>query len=155
MKFLIPCHRWSLITSKFMLKNPLYLFIDTSFNNQLYIALVNAGNEITDYTYNGDHKVSELLLKSIIQLLEKNRVSLFNLAGILTVIGPGQFTSIRIALAITNTLAVALKIPVCGIKAGLDRQKLIKQGIAKFPKVKSGCLLKPFYNQELNIILKK
>lgn len=139
-----------------MIKKATYLFIDTAFNNQIYLALVRDNKKVfADYTYTGDYKVSELLLKSVIELLRKNKVSLPRLAGIITIIGPGQFTSIRIALAITNTLSVTLKIPVCGIKAGPNRQKLIAMGLIKLSKIKVPRLLKPFYNQEPNITLKK
>jgi len=106
----------------------------------------------------GDYKVTEYLLKSIEQILKRNKVKTADLAGIMAVTGPGPFTSLRITVAVANTLAYSLKIPVVGIqdKQGLtDNEKLVKLGLSKLSTAKVGNYISPFYDREPNITKSK
>jgi tRNA A37 threonylcarbamoyladenosine modification protein TsaB len=81
---------------------------------------------------------------------------LAQLKGIIAVSGPGPFTSLRIAVAVANTLSFVLKIPVVGIiNDDLIDNEIIKRGINNFSKVKQGNYIYPFYNQEPNITISK
>ena len=73
--------------------------------------------------------------------------------GIITVSGIGPFTSVRIAVAVANTLSFALKIPVIGLenKKPIKEEQNIKAGLLKLKKAKIGSYIKPVYGGEANI----
>jgi len=132
----------------------IFLFINTSKEKELDVFLLN-NNKITNkLSIKGDFKVSENLLKLINKLLKKSNLLPDQLKGIIAVSGPGPFTSLRIAAAVANTLAFALKIPVAGIpnKDNLSDQQLLKKGLKE---MKIGNYIQPFYNQEPNITIAK
>jgi tRNA threonylcarbamoyl adenosine modification protein YeaZ len=101
----------------------------------------------------GDFKVSEYLLPLIDKLLKSNKISFTDLKGIITVSGPGPFTSVRIAVAVANTLSFALKIPIIGLenKKPVKDEQNIKTGLLKLKKAKVGSFIKPVYGGEANI----
>lgn len=135
------------------------LFINTSKENCLDVFLIKDNKKTLDKVMlKGDYKVSENLLNLVSKLLKKNKVKFSDLQGIITVTGPGPFTSLRIAVAIANTLAYSLKIPVAGIE--IKRKKLtntqaVKLGLEKLAKneTKSIEYIKPYYNKEPNITM--
>lgn len=53
-----------------------------------------------------------LLIPTIQELIKNQGVSYANLAAMVTTIGPGSFTGLRIALAALHALALASKVPV-------------------------------------------
>lgn len=55
------------------------------------------------------------LAKAVDQLLDQTGIQPSNLQVLAVAIGPGSFTSLRIGLAFTKGLALALKIPLIGI----------------------------------------
>lgn len=108
--------------------------------------------------HKGDYKVTEYLLKSIEFILTKNKLKATDLSGIMAVTGPGPFTSLRIAVAVANTLAYSLQIPAVGIenRQGLTNdEKLVKLGLSKISKAKVNKYLSPFYDREPNITKSK
>jgi len=62
------------------------------------------------------YKQSELLLKTIEKLVQKQKIKLTDLSGIIVVSGPGQFSALRIGVVTANSLGFALDIPVVGVK---------------------------------------
>ncbi|MFA5188088.1 MAG: tRNA (adenosine(37)-N6)-threonylcarbamoyltransferase complex dimerization subunit type 1 TsaB [Patescibacteria group bacterium] len=131
-----------------------FLFINTSKPNELDVFLLMNNRIISKLSLKGNYKVSENLLKLINKLLKKNKLGLGQLKGIIAVSGPGPFTSLRIAAAVANTLAFALKIPIAGVanKENLSDMQLIKKGLKE---MKIGNYIQPFYNQEPNITIAK
>jgi len=71
---------------------------------------------------------------------------------------PGHFTSLRIAVAIANTLAYSLQIPVVGVENRqhlTDNEKLAKLALSKLNPAKINKYINPFYSQKLNITIAK
>ncbi len=93
------------------------------------------------------------LLSRINEFLGKNRLKLSGISGIITVTGPGSFTSIRTSLSIINTWAAVALIPVVGLSRQdfLNFDDLIKRGIAKLEKTKRPKNIKPFYGRPPDI----
>lgn len=134
------------------------LFINTSKNNQLDVFLLADHKIIDKLSLEGNFKVSENLLQLINKLLNKNKIVLTQLRGIITVSGPGPFTSLRIAAAVANSLAFALQIPVVGIPVknmNTPEAKFIKLGVKAISRARIGDYVRPFYNQEPNITVSK
>jgi len=139
----------------------LYLFIHTLLDKQLMVGLFNKKRLIDRIIQNAPQGHSKTLLNLIDNLLKKNQLKLDNLRGILVVNGPGSFTSIRIGLAVANTLAYLLKIPAVGIKINefnlteKNINNLIKIGRQKLSKIKKWQLVSPFYGKKPNITIAK
>lgn len=134
------------------------LYINTSRDNQIDVFLIQAKKVVDKLNLQGDYKVSENLLNLISKILKKNKVKFKELKGIITVAGPGPFTSLRIAVAIANTLAYSLNIPVVGLemkKKRINNNEAIKSGLAKLIKAKPVKYISPFYAQEPNITMVK
>ncbi len=130
------------------------LFINTSKADRLDVFLIKDNKIFDKIDLVGDHKVSENLLNLIGKLLKKNKIKFEQLKGIITVTGPGPFTSLRIAVAVANTLAYSLKIPVVAIEMKqkrLTNNQAIKLGLEKLIQAEPLQYIKPFYNKKPNI----
>jgi tRNA threonylcarbamoyladenosine biosynthesis protein TsaB len=92
----------------------MYLVINTLKKDSL-VALGREGRIIDKNTWHSDLKHSEELLPRIDQLLRKNEVLVDDLSGIVTAVGPGSYTGIRVGVSTSNALGFALKIPVVGV----------------------------------------
>jgi hypothetical protein len=138
-------------------KNKIVLFLNTSKDKKLDVFLLVA-NKVDHLTVKADYKVSEKLLLSISKILSRNKVQLKDISGIITVSGPGPFTSLRIAISVSNTLAFCLQIPVVGVinpENKLKDKELIDIGLRQLLKPKLHSYLQPFYGKEPNITKKK
>ena len=136
------------------------LFLNTSKEKQLDVFLIKKDKIIKiidQLNLKGDFKVSENLLKMIDKLLRKNKLDFKELKSIIAVICPGPFISLRIGVAVANTLAYSLNIPVVGIpvKKELTNNQIIKSGLQKLAKAKIGNYISPFYAKEPNITIAK
>jgi len=133
------------------------LLINTSKEKQLDVFLLTKSKIIGQASLKGNFKVSDRLLGLVDKILKKKKIKFDQLIGIMVVSGPGPFTSIRIGVAIANTLAFALKIPIVDIviKNKTNNLQLIKTGWQKLKKAKIGKYCRPFYNQEPNITIAK
>ena len=134
------------------------LYINTSKEKQLGVFLIKEKRIIDKIRLDGDYKVSENLLKLVNKIIGKNRLKFKDLNGIIMVSGPGPFTSLRIAAAVVNSLAYALKIPVVGIKIQKKRPtdaQIIKSGLSKLEQVKLGTYVSPFYEKLPNIVIRR
>lgn len=87
------------------------LYIDT--RQETYLALrTEKGGIIDDFNDATNFNQSELLLKSIDELLKKNHLELKDLSRICVQTGAGSYTGIRVGLTTANFLALSLNIPV-------------------------------------------
>lgn len=130
------------------------LFINTSKDSELDVFLIKENRILDKLVLKGDYRISENLLKLVTKLLKKNKVNFRQLKGILTVSGPGPFTSIRISTAIVNTLSYTLQIPISGIvmkRKKLTNQQLINLGLKQLHKAKAMNYIQPYYDKEPNI----
>ena len=101
---------------------------------------------------------SEELLPEIDKLLRKHKIKTENLGLIITCVGPGSFTGVRVGVATANAMAFALDIPVIGIKAkNKSIGKITEKGFGLYQKGKArkGVIARPFYNKAPNITTPK
>ena len=93
------------------------LLIDTS-NSQETIVGLKIDNK-KDFL-KGRSKVlkAQNVLPLIEKILKKHKLKTSDLTAIEINIGPGSFTGLRVGIAVANTLAWSLKIPVNGKKIG-------------------------------------
>ena len=125
----------------------MYLIINTSDNKKIFIGLIRDDKLISKKIISAKYKQAEKLLPMIEKLLEKNKVCLKNLKGIIIAKGPGSFTSLRVGVVTANTLSFALGIPVVGVGVGEfdDLEGLVKKGVEKLKKGRKGKIVKPVY----------
>lgn len=91
------------------------LIIETIERTEIRIGVFH--KDLTWFHFETVSQSSDLLPK-IRETLEKNKIKLTDLTGILVSRGPGSFTGIRIGVTTANTLAWSLNIPVLGYRDG-------------------------------------
>ena len=89
------------------------LFLDFASHRKM-MALVQS-DETQGIVYIDDHTKEDELLPTLDTLLAQSTLTLGDLCRIAVVTGPGGFMSLRVGLAIANTLGWSLSIPVGGI----------------------------------------
>lgn len=95
------------------------VFINFASNNssleaEACFALVSKGKTVA-YTP-VDHRIGDAGLMPLLEdVLQKAGWTYADLTHIACIVGPGGFTSLRMAVTLANVLADQLKIPVCGI----------------------------------------
>src|SRR3990172_935129 len=114
--------------------------------NKAALALIGADGEIIAKQEIKFFVGNIKLLKRISDFLKKQKINFSDISGIITVAGPGSFTSIRTSLSIVNTWAAVESIPVVGLSRQdfLSFDDLIKKGAAKLIKTKRIKIIKPF-----------
>ena len=142
----------------------MYLFINTANNENIFLALLDKkGDILIQKNIKAKYQQLEKLLKNIDALLgagfqtcgprkATGKDASGQLCGIICVIGPGGFTSLRIGIATCNAMAWALDIPIIGVNNLTEIKKSIKL-IAKQKKFKKQIL--PEYGKEPNITIEK
>ena len=97
------------------------------------------------------------LLKRISDFLKKQKINFSDISGIITVTGPGSFTSIRTSLSVVNTWANIMSIPAVGFsrQETASFEDLIKKGIIKLRKMKHPKIIQPFYGRPPDITAPK
>jgi tRNA threonylcarbamoyl adenosine modification protein YeaZ len=92
----------------------LILFIDLASSAKSF-ALTDAKKTLSMLPIN-DQKQEEILMETIESMLKQIGKNLSDLTHIACVLGPGGFTSLRIAAAMANALSFALHIPSVGMR---------------------------------------
>ena len=93
------------------------LYIDTSNNKEIQIGLeINGKKEMV--VRKTDAWKAQIVLPLINELLNKNKLTVYELNSIKVNLGPGSFTGLRVGVTIANTLGSWLKIPVNGKLVG-------------------------------------
>lgn len=91
------------------------LYLNTSNNNKIVIELLcNCRKEMMEE--NVENFSSQLLLPAIVKFLEKCNIHVHDLSEIKVHTGPGSYTGIRVAVAVAQSLAWMLQIPLNGKK---------------------------------------
>ena len=138
----------------------MYLFIDTSNAEYIFLSLLNKQGKILVFKkIKAPYQQSEKLLTEIEKIVKTGPASpagkrdWSQLKGIIVIIGPGGFTSLRIGVATANAMAWALQIPIVGVKndKNLSAENLIQEGYKKIFKLKKFKQVLPVYGQEPNI----
>ena len=146
------------------------LLIDTSKVNST-VALGNKQGEIIDIRKNITKlKLSQTLLSMINLLLKRNKLSLKDLKGIIVVQGPGSFTGLRVGISVANSLGYGLETPVVGVKKckvqsakckikspklKISYKSILEKGLKKLRYAKLGKIVRPFYGEELHVMVKE
>jgi len=98
-------------------------------NPEAEIGLFSDDDRIDYVKWQAHRELSVTILSQINSILDKNKLALKDLGGIIIYSGPGSFTGLRIGFSVANTLSYGLKIPIvsCGgknwIQDGLSRLK--------------------------------
>jgi len=106
------------------------LYIDTTDFHKLELALINKG-EVSTFQKNLDFNENFKTLELIEKFLKKQKVSVKKLRQIVVCSGPGSFTGIRVGVALSQGLGLALNIPVQAI----PKSKL-PEDLSKFTEIK-------------------
>jgi len=142
-----------------------YLFIDTSTQEEIRVAVFDNNGLVAKKELKVGFKYSEKMLTGVDSLLKKTKISLKNTKAILVIEGPGRFSALRTGVSVANTLAWSLGVPVIGIKGqagqgvGKDYwpalENTIVNKIKKLKAKKFKQAVVPQYGQEPNITIKK
>lgn len=92
----------------------LILAIDTS-GKCLSLALAENQQILNTYDSDTERGQSEVLVPLIQSLFEKSHRNIEEISTLVTAVGPGSFTGVRIGLATARGLALALDVPLWGI----------------------------------------
>ena len=89
------------------------LFIDTSSNEEITVRLT-----IGDKTFTEQKKVDKMRAQAVLPMVDglliQQGLTTKDLTSLEVNPGPGSFTGLRVGVAIANTLATTLKIPLNG-----------------------------------------
>ncbi len=105
------------------------------------------GQQLDHELWQSGRELSDGLLTHIELLIKKNKLDFKDLTGVIVYEGPGSFTSLRIGLMVSNTIAYAQNIPIVGA-TGDD---WVRDGLAKLQTAKPGDYVMPEYGAEANI----
>lgn len=95
----------------------MWLALDTSCLT-LSLALVRPGGEVVEHELIAPPtKQSDALPQCLNALLARNGATLKDLTGLVSGLGPGSFTGLRIGLSCLKGLSYALKIPLVGVSS--------------------------------------
>ncbi len=128
------------------------LYIDTTFNDKIEIALFSQMNKkyslLSRKEIPANRQQSEKLLPGIINLLKKNSSDFKDLKMIAVSNEGGSFTSLRIGVVTANALAYALGIKV---RAAILKNKEIIFKEKGFIKINKHEIVEAIYNKEASI----
>lgn len=102
-----------------------YLLLDSS-NVYLSVGLVKNDKLIDSISYPCFQQQSEYMVLEIDKLLKRNHITMKKINGVVTSIGPGSYTGIRIALTIAKVMSYALNIPIYPLST-LEINKVINK----------------------------
>ena len=94
----------------------MYLLVDNSWSDRVVLHYAKAtakGQKSLERSAGG-------LLQAIDSFLKEWHLDITDLAGMAILVGQGRFTSTRVAVTITNTLAYVQHIPVLAVKEIID-----------------------------------
>lgn len=108
------------------------------------IALVQNSEILAEDSWKSEQNEAETLLPNIKKLLKKAKIDWSDVGRIAVIKGPGPFTALRISIAVANSLAYGLNLPIWGIPVQ-DYWKYRRNG--RF--VLQAGLNRVFYNDKL------
>ncbi len=123
----------------------MYLFIDNTNDEQIVLKLFLNKVWVQAIFMSSEYQ----LLSAIDRFLNDNNVSLKDVKGLAILMGKGRFTATRISVTIANSMALALEIPVVGVREFAD------DIIEKILDTSVGQLISAEYSSEANIGKKK
>lgn len=100
-----------------------------------------------EFSWQAGRDLSDGLLKFLQQSLQEVNLTWQDLDGIVVFRGPGSYTSLRIGLTVTNTLASGLNIPI----VGADGETWISSGRERLLAGENDKIVTPIYSQPVFI----
>lgn len=79
------------------------------------IALVKKGEILAEDSWKSEQNEAETLLPNAKRLLKKAKIKWSDVGRIAVIKGPGPFTALRVSIAVANSLAYGLNLPIWGI----------------------------------------
>lgn len=133
------------------------LMLNTSKFDLIALALVNNDENISELTIPARFAHQENIIKLLDKLLSQASIYPQDITGIIVVSGPGSFSALRLGLAVANTLAWQLNIPIVGVTNDKFSNwlELYKVGRQLLVKENNFNLVLPVYGQSPNINIKK
>jgi len=98
-----------------------------------------------------DSTLSEKILPLLDKLLTSYKLLPTDLQAIVIYSGPGSFTSLRVGHSVANTLAMALDIPLAGLKESEIRGSFAESVFETSKKARKNVTLVPFYGKKPHI----
>lgn len=98
------------------------VLIDTS-TPVCRLAVLDSTGELIHHEWESGRQLAKGLLRFLSDCLEKSNSTIKDISGIGVMKGPGSFTGLRIGIAVANTLADGLSVPIVG-EVGDDWQKV-------------------------------
>lgn len=123
------------------------LLLDTS-TPVCKVTLID-GNDRLDDEWHADRELAEKLLGYLEQKLADKGKTWHDLSGLGVMKGPGSFTGLRIGIAVLNTLADSLRIPIVG-ETGDAWQEV---SLDRLQKGKNDHIVMPEYGRAANITM--
>lgn len=113
---------------------------------ELYL-LDASGQTVIEDIWTADRQLSNQLNERIESLLHQAGISYADLSGLVVFAGPGSFTGLRIGIAIANTLAYGLNLPI----AAAGGSDWLKSAVVKLSQTEPAVQVLPEYGGEANI----
>lgn len=123
------------------------LLLDTS-TPVCKVTLID-GNDRLDDEWHADRELAEKLLGYLEQKVADKGKTWHDLSGLGVMKGPGSFTGLRIGIAVLNTLADSLRIPIVG-ETGDAWQEV---SLDRLQKGKNDHIVMPEYGRAANITM--
>ena len=101
------------------------------------------GDESTDYEW----EAGRTLARGLLGFLQEKTGDITHISGIGVMKGPGSFTGLRIGLAVVNTLADGLSVPIVG-ETGEDWQS---GALERLRRSENDCIVLPLYGGEAHV----
>ncbi len=116
-------------------------------NPEAEIGLFEDDKKLAYETWQAHRTLSETIHIKIEKLLKDCKKDWSDLEGIVCLKGPGSFTGLRIGLAVADSLAYSLQIPIIGAKG----EDWIEQGLTKIHSNKDDKIVTPEYGSAAHI----
>ena len=120
-------------------------------NPDAEIAMFDSDKKIDEIIWAAHRELGNTIHIKIGELLEKHKLELRDLTGIICYKGPGSFTGLRIGLTVVNTMAIELQIPIVG-QTGPDWQA---EGARRLDAGDNDELVMPEYGRDPHITKQK
>lgn len=121
------------------------LLLDTS-TPVCRVTLVE-GEARQEWQWQADRTLAKHLLGYLTDCLAERGQTLHNVSGIGIMTGPGSFTGLRIGMAVCNTLADALSIPIVGARGEAWQD----EALARLAAGETDSVVLPHYGGEAHI----
>lgn len=103
------------------------------------VGLYKDGKQLAYKTWEAHRQLSATIHATIKSVLDSQGAGWHDITGIVIFAGPGSFTGLRIGMALANTLATDIKLPIVAtqgddwIAAGLDQISSAEPGVPVLP----------------------